>query len=157
MPPKINNSAASTAPTTETVTASATVKVESAPETTTTPVPVKAVEPVALPSITLENTFALALSALKSALQQLIALKVPETSAVRLDAENAFESVRVATEQRRYELPTLAKASEALTGPVSFLNNHSSANETLVKTLSANAGVIAKRIVFLTPKAEAPK
>lgn len=152
MPPRTNSSNVSASAPTTTTTPPSTSEAPSAP-----PDEKKPAAPAAPPAITLENTFSLALSTLKSALQQLIALKVPETAPVRLDAENAFEAVRVATEQRRYELPTLAKASEALTGPVSFLNNHSSANETLVKTLSANAGVIAKRIVFLTPKAEAPK
>lgn len=140
MPPK-NNSI----PVAPTVTAN----------TDPTPVPVTAapVEKPKAAAITLENTTALAYVALKSALQQLIAAKVAATSELRLDAENIFEALRVASEQRKFDLAQLEQAAKALAGPVAFLNNTSLAQNAPVQELTANAGILAKRIVLLTPKA----
>lgn len=111
--------------------------------------------PAAAPVITVENTYALAYQTLKQTLQQFIRLKVPAVAALRLDAENCFETLRVALEQRRFPLADLSSIAASMKGSVDFLNNSTEAELPIVKSISADYAILVKRVAYLNAQADA--
>lgn len=134
------------------------VIVTPAPIVTTSPVPVvphpivvaSEIEQFKAPELTreqeLEAAFSHARAVLQTGLQALIKAGVPESDSHRLETENAFETVRAAQAQRKFDVATLNRAVQFAKGTFSMLANTSKAKSDVVQDLRGRVAILQKAV-----------